>query len=141
LLNLRFHCRFYGFTVEINNIKLTNVRSKINLCKSYVNYTEKNSQCRSKMVKSARNFQIFSICFLRRPVADRTDLHRYKICTFLKSRSNLQQEKVPYHFVGQPISLCTFASTINIWSSRPMHEWKIKIYILKLFALWASKCK
>jgi hypothetical protein len=60
---------------------------------------------RSKKVKNSWNFQIFSIRFLRWPVLDRTDLHRYIICTFLESRSNLQFEKVPYHFVGQPISL------------------------------------
>jgi hypothetical protein len=61
---------------------------------------------RSKMVKNLWNFQIFSISFLRCPIAVWTDLHRYKICTFLESGSNLQLEKVPYHFVGQPISFC-----------------------------------
>jgi hypothetical protein len=61
---------------------------------------------RSKKVKNLWNFQNFSISFLRLPVAVRTYLHRYKICTFLESRSNLQLEKVPYRFMGQPISLC-----------------------------------
>jgi hypothetical protein len=38
-----------------------------------------------KKKKNSWNFQIFSISFLRWPLAVRTDLHRYKICTFLES--------------------------------------------------------
>jgi hypothetical protein len=60
----------------------------------------------SKKVKNSWNFQIFSICFLRWPVAVKADHHRYKICTFLKSGHNLQLEKIQYHSIGQPISLC-----------------------------------
>jgi hypothetical protein len=55
---------------------------------------------RSKKVKNSWNFKIFSISFLRWPEAVRTDLHRYKICTFLESGCNLQLEKVPYHFLA-----------------------------------------
>jgi hypothetical protein len=44
---------------------------------------------RSKKVKNSWNFQIFSIRFLWWPVAVRTDLHRYKISSFLESGCNL----------------------------------------------------
>jgi hypothetical protein len=60
----------------------------------------------SKKIKNSWNLKIFLIIFLRWPVAVRTDLHTYKICTFLESGSNLKLEKVPYHFVGHPISSC-----------------------------------
>jgi hypothetical protein len=60
---------------------------------------------RVKKVKNSWNFQIFSIRFLRWPVADRTDIHRYKICTFYELGSNLQPEKVPYHFVDQSTTI------------------------------------
>jgi hypothetical protein len=57
-------------------------------------------------LKNSRNFQIFSISFLRWTVAVRTDPHRYKICKSMESGSNLQLKEVPYHFKGQPISVC-----------------------------------
>jgi hypothetical protein len=50
---------------------------------------------RSKKVKDSWNIQIFSIGFFRWPLYIRTDLHSYKICTFLESGSNFQLEKVP----------------------------------------------
>jgi hypothetical protein len=40
-------------------------------------------------------------------LGEKHDPHRYKQCRFLESGSNLQLEKVFYHLVGQPISLCT----------------------------------
>jgi hypothetical protein len=61
---------------------------------------------RSKKVKNSWNCQIFSIYFLRWPVVARTDLKRYKTCTFLESRRNLQLKNEPYHCVGHLISVC-----------------------------------
>jgi hypothetical protein len=58
---------------------------------------------RSTLTLRQKRWKILEI---RWPVAVRTDLHRYKIRTFLESGSNFQLEKVPYHFIGQPISLC-----------------------------------
>jgi hypothetical protein len=61
---------------------------------------------RSIKVKIHEIFKFSQLVSLDDSLAIRTDILRCKKCTFLESGRNLQLEKIPYHFIGQPISFC-----------------------------------